>query len=463
MTHIIKMEPLKRKIDFQYLREKGLLLYEYVRGSKLYGLDRPESDEDHGGVYIEPHDTLLGHGLEFPEDVHDATNDDSWFSLRKFMDLLIKSNPNVLESLYVPEDKILYKHPVMDIILSKRDQFVTKKCFGSFMGYAKTQIEKAQNLKKKIVHPIEGPQQSVLEFIMYEKEGGSDTVVNWLKNHGLLQKYCGLVNLDKMICCYDMYYDFPAHLYFEYNIRCFEDLKKFCTEDFDKKVEDDFSNPFLKSLFHYGMEKGYSLLGYDPYGSIICWDEVEKFWDDVEQPFGYKGLVNEKDTSNQVRLSSIPKGEKAVLLVSYNKDAYSTYCQQYKEYHDWNKHHNEERFNLAKKGHYDLKNGMHSARLLAMGIEIARGEGVKIDRRGIDRDWLLQIRNGDIVYEDLMKYLTSRDQEMKDAMASSKLPDEIDLDFVDNLIREVRKEFYGLGWKSWINKKCTSLGLKRMF
>jgi hypothetical protein len=106
---------------------------------------------------------------------------------------------------------------------------------------------------------------------------------------------------------------------------------------------------------------------------------------------------------------------------------------------------------------------MHSARLLAMGIEIARGEGVKIDRRGIDRDWLLQIRNGDIVYEDLMKYLTSRDQEMKDAMAASTLPDEIDLDFVDNIIREVRKEFYGLGWKSWINKKCTSLGLKRIF
>lgn len=450
---------MKREIDFDYLRENGLLIYEYVRGSKLYGLDRPESDEDHGGVYMEPLDSFLGHGIGFPEDVHDKTNDESWFSLKKFITLLLNSNPNVLEALYVPKDKIIYKHPIMDILLESRDRFVTKKCFGSFMGYAKTQIEKAQNLKKKIVHPIEGPLQSVLEFVMYEKDGGSDTVVNWLKENGLKQKYCGLVNLDKMICCYDMYYDWGGHLYNERKIEDWETFKEHCTRMFDTtdEWENNFEDPFLRSLFKYGMEQGFSLIGYDPYGAYIVPEELEKFWKTVEKPFGYKGIVNEADTSNQVRLSSIPKGEKKVLLVSYNKDAYQTYCQQYKEYHDWDKHHNKERFNLAKKGHYDLKNGMHSARLLAMGIEIARGEGVKIDRRGIDREWLLQIRNGDIEYERLMAYLKSRDEEMKNAMAMSCLPAEIDMDFVDDICIKMRRRFYGLGFKNKI-RKCLRLG-----
>lgn len=92
----------------------------------------------------------------------------------------------------------------------------------------------------------------------------------------------------------------------------------------------------------------------------------------------------------------------------------------------------------------NCKNATHSARLLAMGIEIARGEGVKIDRSKIDRDFLMTIRRGEKTYEEIMEYLQGRDQEMKDAMAESTLPDEIDVDFLQNLMIKVRKEFYGL-------------------
>lgn len=440
---------MEKKIDFDYLRENGLLLFEYVRGSQLYGLSRPESDEDHGGVYIEPLDALLGTGIGFPEDVHDETNDESWFSLRKYMGLLLNSNPNVLESLYVPEDKIIYKHPVFDLILGERDKFITKKCFGSFMGYAKSQIEKARNLKKKIVHPIEGPLQSCLEFIMYVYNGGSRPVVRWLEENGLLQRYCGLVNVDKMPTIYCMYYDWGEHLYNELHISTWKEFKDWVDKEID--IDGPKKGTFLDSFFHYGMQQGYNLLYYVSKGSLemveVDVDELKKLWDRYNKPFGFRGLVNLDNTSNEVRFSSsssIPKGETPLQTVSYNGDGYSTYCRQWKEYHDWNKHHNVERFNLAKKGHYDLKNGMHSARLLSMGIEIARGEGLKIDRSKIDRDWLLKIRMGEIVYEDLMAWLESKDKEMIDAMNNSTIPDEIDLDFVDSLMRKVRKQFYGL-------------------
>ena len=41
-----------KKYTFDDIREKGLLLYEYVRGSHAYGLDLPTSDVDTGGIYM---------------------------------------------------------------------------------------------------------------------------------------------------------------------------------------------------------------------------------------------------------------------------------------------------------------------------------------------------------------------------------------------------------------------------
>ena len=138
-------------ITFDSLRKDGLLLFEYIRGSQLYGLSRPESDTDRGGIYIEPLEVCLSSGIGFPVDLESDKNDDTWYSFKKYMSLLVKSNPTVLESLYIPEDKILFKHPIFDLLLENKEKFITKACFNSFMGYAKTQIEKARSLKKKIV------------------------------------------------------------------------------------------------------------------------------------------------------------------------------------------------------------------------------------------------------------------------------------------------------------------------
>ena len=38
--------------NFDKIRQEGRLLYEYVRGSTLYGLNTPQSDVDTSGVFI---------------------------------------------------------------------------------------------------------------------------------------------------------------------------------------------------------------------------------------------------------------------------------------------------------------------------------------------------------------------------------------------------------------------------
>ena len=53
----------------------------------------------------------------------------SRYSQNQFDSELLKTaNPTVLELLFLPEDCIIYKHPVFDILIKHRDKFLTKKC-----------------------------------------------------------------------------------------------------------------------------------------------------------------------------------------------------------------------------------------------------------------------------------------------------------------------------------------------
>ena len=55
------------KLTFKDIEEKGLLLYKYQRGSKVYGTNLPTSDDDFGGVYIAPKDQLLDLGFDYQD------------------------------------------------------------------------------------------------------------------------------------------------------------------------------------------------------------------------------------------------------------------------------------------------------------------------------------------------------------------------------------------------------------
>ena len=102
-----------RKYGFQEIRDKGLLLYEYVRGSVSQGINTKSSDIDHGGVYLAPAEQLLGLGIDYQDEIKSEKGDDDWMELNKFMRLLLKSNPTVLESLFIDDKYVLYEHPIM--------------------------------------------------------------------------------------------------------------------------------------------------------------------------------------------------------------------------------------------------------------------------------------------------------------------------------------------------------------
>ena len=138
------------KLTFKDIEERGLLLYRYIRGSQAYGTNTPDSDQDEGGIFIAPQEWIEGLGFDYSEEISDEKHDTVWWELGKFMRLICTSNPTVLEALFIPEDKVLYEHPIMTEIKKHRDMFVTKACFKPLGGYATSQIAKAQDRKSVV-------------------------------------------------------------------------------------------------------------------------------------------------------------------------------------------------------------------------------------------------------------------------------------------------------------------------
>lgn len=185
------------------IKEKGLLLFECISGSRAYGLATAKSDTDLKGVFYLPRSTF--YGLNYIPQISNESNDEVYYELGRFMDLLIKNNPNILEMLASPADCILYKHPLMERLNIK--MFLSKNCKETFGGYAITQVRKAKGLKKKIVNPMPKERASVLDFCYIVAGHSSIDLKSWLEKNSYRQAQCGLVNIPHAKGLFALFYD----------------------------------------------------------------------------------------------------------------------------------------------------------------------------------------------------------------------------------------------------------------
>ena len=419
------------KLTFKDIEDRGLLLYKYIRGSQAYGTNTPESDQDEGGIFIAPQEWIDGLGFDYSEEVSDEKHDTVWWELGKFMRLLCTSNPTVLEALFIPDDKVLFEHPIMTEIKKHRDMFVTKACFKPFGGYATSQIAKAQGQNKKIHWDInEKRRKTPLDFCYTFKEQGSQNIQNWLSERGLEQRNCGLVNIPNMHGVYGLYYDFGQH--FKLNKI---DINYFIHPN-------NVDEPFISYMYKTFVDDDY-------YNKSDYAIDMYALYNDMKEPKGgHCGIISESGDSNQIRFTSVQKGDKPICYMTYNKDGYISHCRKYKEYVEWKENRNKARYenNLEgleknKNKFYDAKNMMHCFRLLNMCIEVAEGKGILIDRTNIDRNFLMDVRNRKYTYEELMKKLLDLKARMDKAISESNIKESIDVEFVNNLLLECRKYF----------------------
>jgi predicted nucleotidyltransferase len=150
------------------------------------------------------------------------------------------------------------------------------------------------------------------------------------------------------------------------------------------------------------------------------------------------------DDSNDVHLSSIPKeGVSYECTVYYNKDGYSKYCKDYKEYWEWVEKRNPARYekNMKVGKGYDTKNMMHCVRLLRMAEEMLRTGELHVYRKH-DREELLEIRNGHRDYDELVAYAEGKLKLLDELVPNSPLPEKVDETLLNKVLIEIRDEHY---------------------
>lgn len=156
----------------------------------------------------------------------------------------------------------------------------------------------------------------------------------------------------------------------------------------------------------------------------------------------YRGITSRKAPDALV-FSSVPADAVPVTWMHFNQDAFRSHCKAHREYWEWVKNRNEERYqnNAAHGRAYDSKNLMHTYRLLEMAGEIAR-EGVLRIRRP-NRDFLLRIRAGEFGYDELVDRAKAKLQEVEADFDASSLPERPDREQINRLLVEIRATFSG--------------------
>jgi hypothetical protein len=178
-------------------------LLEVISGSRAYGLATPESDTDIKGVFVQPQSAF--YGLVRETQINHPGNDIVFYELGRFVELLAKGNPNLLEMLFTPADCVIFRDPLMDRL--DPALFLSRQCFQSFAHYAMTQIRKARGLNKKIVNPMPEQRKGVLDFCHVLKGQGSVALRVWLDGQGLDQARVGLAAVPHMPDVYGVYPD----------------------------------------------------------------------------------------------------------------------------------------------------------------------------------------------------------------------------------------------------------------
>ena len=155
---------------------EGSSQYEVQMGSVAYGVAGESSDIDIYGFCIPPKDMIFPHlrgiipgfGRQIQQfeqwqqhHVDDLDKgkqyDFSVYSIVKYFQLCMENNPNMIDSLFVPNRCVLFMTPVAQMVREKRHIFLHKGSFYKYKGYAFSQLHKCRtkNPEGKRVEIIE--------------------------------------------------------------------------------------------------------------------------------------------------------------------------------------------------------------------------------------------------------------------------------------------------------------------
>jgi predicted nucleotidyltransferase len=137
------------------------LHYEVMMGSVAYGVSSDVSDLDAYGFCIPSKEILFPHLAGYIEGFgknkrvfenyvqHGIIREDKQqtvdlciYNITKYFQLCMENNPNMIDSLFVPQNCILHITSVGNLVRENRKKFLHKGCWHKFKGYAYSQLHK---------------------------------------------------------------------------------------------------------------------------------------------------------------------------------------------------------------------------------------------------------------------------------------------------------------------------------
>jgi predicted nucleotidyltransferase len=138
-----------------------------IVGSRAYGTNLESSDTDLKGIMIAPMQYHLGlYSFEQKDQwdekevgnigALDLSKDKVVYEVKKFMQMVAKQNPNILDLLYLPDEFILHKTPEYEYIANMRDFLLSKEAYKSYNGYAYAQIKRMDTHRAWLTQEAQG-------------------------------------------------------------------------------------------------------------------------------------------------------------------------------------------------------------------------------------------------------------------------------------------------------------------
>lgn len=150
------------------------------------------------------------------------------------------------------------------------------------------------------------------------------------------------------------------------------------------------------------------------------------------------------EDGNDVKLSSINEYTQSepICTLFFNKDSYSRHCKDWRQYQEWLANRNTQRYvDVANhQQSYDGKNLMHCKRLINVSLDIAKTGQLIVERP--EREELLKIRYGKVNLEKILVEAEADIAKMKEEFKNSNLPEDVDHNFLNELLIKIRKKWY---------------------
>lgn len=142
----------KDAIDIILKEDAKHLILSGYRGSIAHNMYVPNldpnsiDDKDVMGVMVLPEEYYLG----LKKKDHIETFVQEWdivvYEARKFINLLLKNNPNVLSMLWLEDVHYIHRSSEGNLLIENRDIFLSKQCYKSFCGYAYSQLHRMEHM-----------------------------------------------------------------------------------------------------------------------------------------------------------------------------------------------------------------------------------------------------------------------------------------------------------------------------